>query len=464
VLTFQVIGSFPIPVYPHITPDSWSAALASFNPPRRTLEEDSEIFDPRDETAPIVALVKGPKRSGKSTFARAALNRLLGTYEKVAWLECDLGQGEFGCGGVVGMWIIDQPVFGPPFTHPAIPERGHYLGTYTPLTCPDEYIAAIDHLVNYYRYELQYPLRPNGTVGEGREADSMPLVINTQGWVKGLGEELLRSIEAMAEPTHVFAFESEPVNEGFDAPGWTRSPTYQTSALPEYPLRHGKAVFCHTLVPAPASPLQARYTPADLRLLSTLSYFYSHIGPTSLNWNLTTPLVAQPPWEVTLGEAIKEVYLIGEGAEGVLPSDLSLALNGCIVALLEQLSPPEQHDGPQGVYIQARPPPSLEETTFLGLAIVRATSSGTPTRLQILTPLAPELLSRASVLVKNGAIELPTAGMLDWREREKGFPPGLGAAAGNGNGWEEVPFFDTGNVGIGGERRRFRRNLMRKGM
>lgn len=57
-------------------------------------------------------LVKGPKRSGKSTMARAALNTLLSTYERVTWLECDLGQGEFGCGGVIGLWILDQPIFG----------------------------------------------------------------------------------------------------------------------------------------------------------------------------------------------------------------------------------------------------------------------------------------------------------------------------------------------------------------
>jgi len=60
--------------------------------------------------------VKGPKRSGKSTFARATLNNLLNRYEKVAWLECDLGQGEFSPGGVVGLWIIDSPILGVSFS------------------------------------------------------------------------------------------------------------------------------------------------------------------------------------------------------------------------------------------------------------------------------------------------------------------------------------------------------------
>jgi len=71
-----------------------------------------------DETAAPVVIVKGPKRTGKSTIARAALNNLLQSYHQVAWLECDLGQGEFGCGGIVGIWIVEKPVFGQLFHFP----------------------------------------------------------------------------------------------------------------------------------------------------------------------------------------------------------------------------------------------------------------------------------------------------------------------------------------------------------
>lgn len=98
-----VIGSFSSPVYPHITPDSWTVALSSCGQP---VEEDD------DPGKPVIALIKGAKRAGKSTFGRSVLNTLLEKYEKCVWLECDLGQGEFGCGGVVGIWIIDRPVLG----------------------------------------------------------------------------------------------------------------------------------------------------------------------------------------------------------------------------------------------------------------------------------------------------------------------------------------------------------------
>jgi polynucleotide 5'-hydroxyl-kinase GRC3/NOL9 len=106
-------------VYPHVTLESWSSALQSLSGEdverpddtdiNRYAADDDEAFD---RSAPLVAIVKGPKRSGKSTFAREALNRLLTRYESVAYLDCDLGQSEFGPGGTVGLYIVDKPLLG----------------------------------------------------------------------------------------------------------------------------------------------------------------------------------------------------------------------------------------------------------------------------------------------------------------------------------------------------------------
>ena len=86
-------------VYPYTSPPTWRDALAS-------LKERGE------HTSAAVVLVRGPKRCGKSTFARAALNTLLELNEEVAWLECDLGQSEFSPGGAVGLWSRKQPILG----------------------------------------------------------------------------------------------------------------------------------------------------------------------------------------------------------------------------------------------------------------------------------------------------------------------------------------------------------------
>lgn len=299
-------------------------------------------------------------------------------------------------------------------------------------------------LLQYYKYEVQSPIEGlgSGLVG-GKRADAIPLVLNTQGWVKGLGEDLLRAIEAAAEPTRVFAFE-----QAEDAPapeGWTTSPVQVTHDLPS-------SAVTLAIEPAPVSPLHARYTAVDMRALSTIAYLHARLD--SGKWDFSAPLLAVPPVQVELGgSALQRTFLIGEGSDAVLPADLPLALNASLVALVEE-------DTEGEAYVPGRPQPSAEESTFLGLALVRAVRAE-PERtlsLQLVTPLGGAHLARVSALVRNGALELPAAGMLDWRERlsEEGLA---------GVRWDDVPFLEVGaSEAVGGDRRRFRRNIQRKGM
>lgn len=85
MLTSQIIGSFPQPVYPHTTPSTWQKALKSLPTPT-SATVDGEEWDPAAEekmeeerSKPFIGMIKGPKRSGKSTFARAMANQLLTT-------------------------------------------------------------------------------------------------------------------------------------------------------------------------------------------------------------------------------------------------------------------------------------------------------------------------------------------------------------------------------------------------
>jgi polynucleotide 5'-hydroxyl-kinase GRC3/NOL9 len=42
-------------------------------------------------------------------------------YERVAYLDTDLGQSEFGIGGSVGLYLIDKPLFGKSQLVPCFP-------------------------------------------------------------------------------------------------------------------------------------------------------------------------------------------------------------------------------------------------------------------------------------------------------------------------------------------------------
>lgn len=111
------------PHLPHLLPDSWISSLENSLPrlPRALVtssqtSDDSDGSDEEEEEdafASFTALVKGPKRSGKSTFARALVNGLLDRYRYVAVLEADLGQGEWGVEGSVSLVVVERPILGP---------------------------------------------------------------------------------------------------------------------------------------------------------------------------------------------------------------------------------------------------------------------------------------------------------------------------------------------------------------
>jgi polynucleotide 5'-hydroxyl-kinase GRC3/NOL9 len=204
-----------------------------------------------------------------------------------------------------------------------------------------------------------------------------------------------------------------------------------------------------------------------------IAYFHSFLSTSSTNttWDFTAPLLAIPPYQIDLSPSgtLKRLLVSGEGGDAILPADLGIALNGNIVALAEI----NDLDPSAPIFDPSAPPPSLEEIKYLGLALIRGLRTNEPHRgasaegdnedqaqgytLHLLTPLPAEVLSRANCIIRNGAVELPLCGMLDWRASN--------AQDLAGTKWEEVPYLDvSGVVGVGGERRKFRRNLMRKGM
>lgn len=83
---FGIPGVYPVlrqgeaPVYRYVTPPSWEDALRRMGG-RVGVDEGEDAGDEavEDRSVEFVALVKGAKRSGKSTFAREAVNRLLET-------------------------------------------------------------------------------------------------------------------------------------------------------------------------------------------------------------------------------------------------------------------------------------------------------------------------------------------------------------------------------------------------
>ncbi|KAI6140917.1 hypothetical protein EDD17DRAFT_1667529 [Pisolithus thermaeus] len=470
---------------PYTLPPSWETGLTYMDLPPNSRT---------DITLAPLCMVKGPKKSGKSTFSRTLLNRLLSRYRRVAFLECDVGQSEFTPGGMVALSIIEGHVFGPPFTHPTLPYRAQYIGSSTPRANPSYYLSAIQTLLETYRLEVHVPaLADTSTSSDGRIEDVIPLVVNTMGWTKGLGADLNTRIGELVEPSHVFEI------EGSEEGGWpARSVDLAGENNHTFPLCSPATSAVRVqleAIQADATNMHA-FSAADHRNINTLSYFHAvfppFIGeqqpsasvsfsvvpsPVSLRqvtaecWDATLPLCARYPYEVCCESAFDRVYLVGSGYEDVVPSELPRVLNCAVVGLVaydENTKEAEMEPTDQVVsslpYSPGQPVPHPSISNCLGLALIRGVfSSSNPsptpsqsslTHLHILTPLPPSILGHARVLIK-GEFELPVWGMLDFREGEEGGIAGVER--------ERVPYLQWGkSEGLGSQRRRVRRNLMRK--
>ncbi|KAH9936896.1 uncharacterized protein BXZ73DRAFT_89349 [Epithele typhae] len=441
-------------VFPFVVPPSWEEAIGSVLP---GMAENCATSANRQ-----VYLVKGPKNAGKSSFAKLAVNKLLGRFQRVAYLECDLGQSEFTPGGMVAIHILESPVFGPSFTHPSVPYASHYAGTTSPRTSPSFYLESIQALVQLYHLDVENATLDEDAMSDvddnGRITSSIPLVVNTMGWTKGLGADLARRVEENVEPSHIFAFDTHRDEEL----------TYPRAAY-DGPMN----VSLRTLECISLTQQSTTFTAADHRNLNLLSYFHA-VFPTSpstspypsltaTKWSTSLPLCAQPPFELDVAAALDRIILSGTGAEDVVPSELPRALPCALVGLVAcdpgalDPAPPPPTSLP---YIQGAPPPPPHQSRCLGLALVRAVSpsASTPARLHLLTPVSLGGAAPARVLVQ-GELQLPVWGLLDARTLD-----GVGGGDVAGVERARVPFLRWGKgEGVGGERRRVRRNLMRRG-
>lgn len=445
-------------------PLSWSSSLARISVPPF----------PSNPTF----LIKGPKKYGKSTFARTLLNKLLMHYKRVAFLECDPGQSEFTPGGFVSLNVVAQPIFGPPYTHPALPFRAHFILSTTPKTSPSIYLDGVKDLIDAWRVDVMHVSVFDEVDGDERVSDTIPLVINTMGWSKGLGVDLMQKIEAMVEPGYVFDFR---VKDNF-----SHSNLFELSPQPQH--HHTDTVQICVLESAPFSALSLNYTPADHRSLSILSYFYAIFpsplklqrhGPnfdqlTAQSWDTILPLCAMRPFEVDVHTAFDQIILLGAGSEDVVPDELSKVLNGALVGFVRldrRLSSDLQADnsGLTALYTQCQPPPSPSESSCIGLGLIRGVSfppeyaedPSSRATLHVLTPVPPSMLVGARILVK-GEIELPIWGMLDFRHFSNNGDTGIIAGVERG----KVPYLQWGRSSkgvVGADKRRVRKNLMRRG-
>ncbi|KAK9464727.1 Pre-mRNA cleavage complex II protein Clp1-domain-containing protein [Lipomyces arxii] len=415
VSSYEVLYRAPQPVSVLQTTDEWDTAI----------NEVVRASSPRQ-----VTVICGSKSAGKSTFARLLLNAMISsTKDAVAFFDLDPGQPEFGPPGVLSLNVLASPVFGPPYSHGALASsvKALHFGFTTPRDAPEAYILLIRSLMEYYVMEL------SGT----------PMIVNTTGWTKGYGVELLGEILKIVHATDTVYIGTSLNHPDLD------------TNLELGPLLQKSSTVVREI--SPATTANARQSAADARMTQMLSYFYSRDRD---EWDFDTPLTHTRPYVVPYTQELILEILAGDG---VADEHILAVLNGTVVGL-SVVAGKLPVRVTQGMALATRTASVPEaEISCLGLAIVRAVDRTAQT-LHILTPVPVDIIrahifAGKQILLTRGRLELPLAAA--W--------PGdqLGVC---GRPWKDVPYLsmDSATDGergdkLGQQSLRVRRNVMRRG-
>ncbi|XP_028266856.1 polynucleotide 5'-hydroxyl-kinase NOL9 [Parambassis ranga] len=334
-----------------------------------------------------VILVYGTKNVGKSTFIRVLINTLLNHTASVDYLEGDLGQTEFTPAGCLSLSTVREPLLGPPFTHQQTPEHMIYYGQSSCESDLDRYLESLKSL-----WRRRSPSRES------------PIIINTMGWVKGFGFQLLVDMIRVFPVSHVVqlshsgASQCPSLTPEFlrTAHGCQTHPPAQTS-LDEFTESHSPPrSYTHLIVQSEFSGVARQGTAKhqrtnehrDLALLAYLSQLQSaDPGP-------VRPLHTLTPYQVP-----HTAVALGVIHCDVVPTHMFYAANASLVGLCCLAEKVVSRGGPV-LLSQAPICPCVGFGVLRGIDMARGLYF-------LLTPVDPSILRKVNCLLL-GAITLPS--------------------------------------------------------
>ncbi|KHN16281.1 Polynucleotide 5'-hydroxyl-kinase NOL9 [Glycine soja] len=320
-----------------------------------------------------IALICGAKNCGKTTFSRYLLNILLNKYTKVAYLDTDVGQPEFTPPAFLSLTIVHKVT--PDLTVPCLktPERCLFFGDVSCKRGPSTYLSYVFAIYNHYRKE--YCISDKGEYPHKIE---VPLIVNTPGWVKGVGYDVLVDMLKYICPTHVVKISISSEKKNLPAGEfWSDGEHDETINIIEINSARQDSLNRSVLVQKDARLLR------DLRIMAYFRQCFSSESNISTIKELAHALTSHCPYEVPIA-SIKIRHLHCE----VPSSEIFYSLNATVVGLAVD------SDGPENL------------PWCLGLGIVRGIDSVKGV-LYVITPVPNSSLEKVNLLLQ-GYIQIPS--------------------------------------------------------
>ncbi|KAL6579931.1 hypothetical protein OROMI_007955 [Orobanche minor] len=317
-----------------------------------------------------IAFVCGPKNSGKTVFSRHLLNVLLQRHKKVAYLDTDVGQTEFTPPGLLSLTVMDK--IPPDLTIPCLktPERCFFFGDISSKRNPTTYLTYILALYDHYKKEY------NNT--ETQDSAGLPLVINTPGWVKGIGYEILVDMLKHMSPSHVVKIRISAESKNLPAGAfWLNEGSADAVTIIAINAARQDYLKRSVLVQKDARLLR------DLRVMAYFRQCFPSDMRISTIKELARELASHPPYEISIS-SIKIEHLHCQ----VPVTETFYSLNATIVGLAVSSA-------------------SEQLPQCVGLGIVRGVDTFNGV-LHVITPVSQQNLEDVDLLLQ-GFVQIPTA-------------------------------------------------------
>lgn len=162
------------------------------NPRHKFLDNFSQIASKIGPKSRVVSV--GGKNVGKTTFNRFLVNSAMNKHPKILYIDLDIGQPEFYLPQTISVYLLDQPIIGNGFFNQSRQKPDYSLlhGDLNVTLQPIKYFKSIKKLLSY--------------VHSCEEWQNVPWVVNTMGYAKGFGAELIAGIIHEICPTEVVQF------------------------------------------------------------------------------------------------------------------------------------------------------------------------------------------------------------------------------------------------------------------
>jgi hypothetical protein len=418
-------------------------------------------------------VVAGAKGVGKSTCVRYTVNRLLSSgYEKVVVLDADPGQPELSPSGMLTLTTVTGPLLQQPYHHMVIAgtssssttnssdendndehdadadanettastltrrhhgsgnrehahrhEQAYFFGSSTSQTDPVRFLECVAALVQSY----ENMVLEQGSNSNNNSNRCIPLVVNLDGWVKGLGEQILHALLSQhLRPHHVLQIVGDLKSKTFDlSDAVADTPTvlhvaYAYNSMQDSFVGHenvnastkslsngngsgragGASNRAHQRVPVQSFSISA----VNLRAQRLATYFcgtrvwdsvgFGQNGIDDPVCKIANHLAAVKPYIVPWEAVDWQHFALPDSSGDIVSPDMILnALNGSVVGLCHR-----EFDGND----------NASENHLLscaGLGLIRGIDR-VRQLFFVITPVAPEQLARVNVLSR-GIISLP---------------------------------------------------------